>query len=472
MKILHYLFGMPEAKGGGLIKYVLDLSAEQAKENEVVLLSPGPIAFSRGNRNKVSIKRVNYYGHHIHYVINNPLPVPMANGIKDIEWFTQQCDINIYINFLQSVSPDIIHVHSLMGIHKEFFVACRRLRIPIVFTTHDFFGICPKMDLYARDHVCTDIGSDCFRCCENAFSEKFLVLQQSDFFRLYKKYRPFSGITHTEFYKRTLGKSEVLPFGREGENYEHQEVVAESDSELKDYTILLNYYREMFKCVDYFLFNSSITQDIYTRVLPGINGEILHVSTSSISDQRIIRKCNNVLRLGFLGGDVPFKGGKRFINIVNTLYEEGFHNIELHTYGLTTDLNYPFLHIHPAYSSSEIDNVYDSIDVVVMPAFAYETFSLVGLEALSRGVPAIVTDRIGFKDIISQYDATGNSIGMVVKDDDNALKEAIKMVAVNLEIVNKWNANIANIDYSFDYQEHVAKVRALYEKVINTAIRV
>ena len=44
MKIIHYIFGIPPLRGGGTIKYALDLAKEQSRQgHEVFLLYPGKI---------------------------------------------------------------------------------------------------------------------------------------------------------------------------------------------------------------------------------------------------------------------------------------------------------------------------------------------------------------------------------------------------------------------------------------------
>ena len=44
------------------------------------------------------------------------------------------------------------------------------------------------------------------------------------------------------------------------------------------------------------------------------------------------------------------------------------------------------------------------MDVLIVPSIWKETFGFVVLEALSYGVPVIVSDNVGAKDIVKQYD--------------------------------------------------------------------
>ena len=62
---------------------------------------------------------------------------------------------------------------------------------------------------------------------------------------------------------------------------------------------------------------------------------------------------------------------------------------------------------------------FDKTDVLVAPSIWYETFGFTVLEALSYGVPVIVSDHVGAKDIIGDN-------GVIVKAGDvSELKNAI-----------------------------------------------
>ena len=51
-----------------------------------------------------------------------------------------------------------------------------------------------------------------------------------------------------------------------------------------------------------------------------------------------------------------------------------------------------------------LTNVYAEMDLLVVPSIWKETFSLVTLEALSYGVPVLVSDNVGAKLLVCSYD--------------------------------------------------------------------
>lgn len=55
------------------------------------------------------------------FEVINPLPVSFDEGIADFSAFTANAGTVAYDKFLDAVQPDVIHVHTLMGLHKSFY---------------------------------------------------------------------------------------------------------------------------------------------------------------------------------------------------------------------------------------------------------------------------------------------------------------------------------------------------------------
>ena len=100
MRILHYFLGFPPYRTGGLTKYCFDLMQTQAEDkNNVIALWPGRMSFFLNGKTKIK-KRKNV--HNIeNYEIINPLPVPLDEGIKDVETYSKS---NIIIFILKKDS--------------------------------------------------------------------------------------------------------------------------------------------------------------------------------------------------------------------------------------------------------------------------------------------------------------------------------------------------------------------------------
>ena len=58
------------------------------------------------------------------------------------------------------------------------------------------------------------------------------------------------------------------------------------------------------------------------------------------------------------------------------------------------------MNIHGRYDYNELEKIFDDTDVLVVPSIWYETFGFTVLEGLSYGVPVIISDNVGAKNIL------------------------------------------------------------------------
>ena len=70
----------------------------------------------------------------------------------------------------------------------------------------------------------------------------------------------------------------------------------------------------------------------------------------------------------------------------------------------------PYIKVHDRYSYDELEKIFDATDILVAPSIGYETFGFTVLEALSYGVPVVVSGNVGAKDILVK------GAGIVVED--------------------------------------------------------
>ena len=89
-----------------------------------------------------------------------------------------------------------------------------------------------------------------------------------------------------------------------------------------------------------------------------------------------------------------------------------------------------------------------------MPSIWYETFGLVVLEALSYGVPVIVTKNVGAKDLLQ------GEFGLVIEPTKEAIEEAIlKMKDINERKILNYNiVNKFEIDKYMNINEQIEKL--------------
>jgi len=98
----------------------------------------------------------------------------------------------------------------------------------------------------------------------------------------------------------------------------------------------------------------------------------------------------------------------------------------------------PYIKIHKQYNYGELEEIFNNSDVLIVPSIWYETFGFTVLEALCHGVPVIISETVGAKDILA------NGAGIVITEmATDKLYEAIKsldiekLTAMNQTILKK-----------------------------------
>ena len=142
MNILHYSLGFPPYRTGGLTKFCMDLMKEQVQEgDQVSLLWPGEIQLF-GKRTKIQKNRS--VDGIANFEVINPTPVSYDEGIVDIPAFVDEGDLKVYEQFLQFVHPEVIHIHTLMGLHKNLLVAAKKKELRLCSPRTTFSRFVPR----------------------------------------------------------------------------------------------------------------------------------------------------------------------------------------------------------------------------------------------------------------------------------------------------------------------------------------
>lgn len=427
MKILHYALGFPPYRSGGLTKLCVDLMVQQAKENHTVaMIWPGQMGFVN---QEVAIKKhenVKLSSQDIlSFEVINPLPVSFDEGIANIVAFTKNVEAEAYRQLLDNFQPDVIHVHTLMGLHKSFLEVAKDKNIRLVFTAHDFFPICPKVTMFRHGAVC-DCVQDCKNCgvCNaTALSLNKIRILQSPLYRILKDSKAVKRLRkqHRDGYlSESTANDTAAPVGTPD-----------------DYKKLRNYYYSLLKLMDMIHYNSSVTKKVYESVFNLPNSRVVVITHSDIKDNRKVKDySNDRLRIRYLGPQSGAKGYQLLKSALDKLWnvQQDFF-LDVHFEPMEPA---PYIKSHKRYSYAELEKIFDETDVLVAPSIWYETFGFTVLEALSYGVPVIISGNVGAKDILVQ------GAGVVIEDIDaqklfTTLQDItlVKLRAMNEIIVDK-----------------------------------
>lgn len=438
MRILHTCLGNPYNHNGGMHRYCVDLMESQKKNGDVVfVLFPGMNVI---NSNRIVKDNNNLYR------IHNSLPVPITFGVDNPNRYMKKGNKNNYTHFLNIIKPDIVHVHSLMGIHKEFFLACKELQIPIVFTTHDFYPLCFKCNLLdMNNNVCVN-GFDPEKCALCNYGSglnygKQVILQS----RLYGKLRNNKVI---QYLKKELRIKKGQPYNCPANL---------SNEVIKEYRELHNYYKEILNCISVIHCNSSVSMRIYESYYPRLKYIILPITHSGIKKEKHERKSSR-LRISYFGGQNPVKGYNQLKKIIEMLPDNELWEISMYGGAFSEKIDNKQVSIKHYFTQEEENYVWDKTDLLLFISQSPETFGFSVLEALARCIPVICSDLAGSCVLL-------NDIQECVYEHDN-IYELLEKITFFLNIDNykKIQEKIYNLNIDFDIEEHAKKIRKqIYE---------
>lgn len=383
IKVLHYTLGFLPSRTGGLVGYATSLMEKQAeKGHEVYALYPGKISLM--NR-KSHIKKGIFEKKIQRYELVNSLPLALMGGIKEPFDFKVKTNINIFFNLLNEINPDIIHVHTIMGIHKEFFEAAKILGKKIVFTSHDYFGLAPEPNFFYAGESYDESNTieDWRIASSNAFSTRKLLVFQLKTYPFIRKTKKM-----LSFFSIRKGKNDGI------------KVIINEDIDEK-YKILRKYYLEIFNMIDFYHFNSNVAKKVFlTNISSKLKYKVISITNDNIENRNTSIKINRKkIRVGYVGPNKYFKGYDDFIELANNINNE---NIEFHTFGYEPNKKIGNLVQHGKFKPSDAQKVYESLDVLVVPSRWKETFGLVALEGLSFGKLVFISENVGACDIVDK----------------------------------------------------------------------
>jgi glycosyltransferase involved in cell wall biosynthesis len=279
-----------------------------------------------------------------------------------------------------------------MGIHKEFIEAALLLNIRTIFTTHDYFGICPKVTLYRCGQVCEEDHNcrDCIQCNYTALAIKKIQVMQS---HLYQKMK-------NSYIVKILRKKHRIEFFSEEKIPKIPSVDVNQVS--GQYRKLREYYIGMLKKIDIIHFNSTLTEAVYKRYFVPRKSVVISITHKNISDKKNknVWKAGDILKLTCLAPAKPFKGFGVLREALDELWDSGKRDFQLNIYSSVRNPSEYMNVIAEGFRYDELEEILAKTDVLVAPSIWYETFGFTVLEAISYGVPVIVSNHVGAKDII------------------------------------------------------------------------
>jgi len=315
---------------------------------------------------------------------------------------------------LEDMQPDIVHFHDLSYTGASLIGIAHDRGIRTVVTLHDYWFFCPRSFLIRRDfELChgPNGGANCISC----------IGSTSD---------TWNNMLMEHFQRSAFMKSMLVD--------KTDKVLLVSDS-MRDIVTRHGVAEHKLECIH-----------------PALDDPAVPYRPQSDPD---------AIRIGYIGAVSPHKGLHVLLEAMRQLRSDRFH---LSVYGgldtlyqtsllrITKDLN--TVKFHGTYREEQLDEIFASMDVLVVPSVCRETGPLVVQEALRRKVPVIGSNIGGIPEYVtSEYGALFDA-GNV-----HQLAQLLEQIIQSPELVSQWRARIPHLDKVDDFARQVMDV---YEQMM------
>jgi glycosyltransferase involved in cell wall biosynthesis len=302
---------------------------------------------------------------------------------------------------LDRVKPDLVHVHELSGHGLSLFDVLKRRAIPYVVSIHNFWTLCPQMNLIdAEGSVCRDFegGVRCMRCrwLPDAGSRTGVERVKSSLAAT-PLFKPLRRMRQTAR-RLMVRRGSVSPAGWSAPRF-----TAEAFARRRAHAVEgLNGARAIHAM-------SSRSATILEAL--GVRRERIRIAPISLFSLDTLEPAkrggvSRPLTFGYRGSLSYLKGVHLLLSAFSKLdqtkarlliYGSGEPSYELGLRAMATGLKIEF---RGEYDAARLPEINAGIDVGIVPSLCDETFCLTGFEFLRSGSPVIATEMGGMIDYV------------------------------------------------------------------------
>ncbi|HID41085.1 MAG TPA: hypothetical protein EYP33_02890, partial [Pyrodictium sp.] len=174
MRILQVVHGFPPKQRAGTEIYTYYLSKELAKNHKVHVL------YSELEHVKkptiVSLNRENLILHELRYP-NNKIQRFWSMLFFENTYINKTIE-NLFRKLIRDINPNIIHFEHLIGLSTTFIEVAKELEIPTIITLHDYWFMCPNIQLLKHDYTICN-GPKANKCHECWIKKQSKVISEA-----------------------------------------------------------------------------------------------------------------------------------------------------------------------------------------------------------------------------------------------------------------------------------------------------
>lgn len=361
-------------------------------------------------------------------------------------------------DLLQQRKPDIIHVTHLMGHTAALLEVIRDLKLPVIATLTDFYGICPNSKLISYDGgLCTGPNrrsTNCLSC----------YIREHDY--EFSNRKSLAGLIQNNLSLPWV--SSLLPYIAALPRFAESRAcrsIRDAIDRIDYLRALYNVYACMITPTD-LLHEAYIKNRFYPEKLKKIN---FGINLDMVKAYRhAITEVPSTIRFGYIGqitshkgvdllikSFVDLKGKQATLSIYGPKDQDAAYMAELNR--LSDGCN--AIEFKNTFPQDQLGKVLSEIDVLVIPSRWYENSPLVLLYALATKTPVIVTDMKG----MSEFVRNGHNGFTFQKDNAVHLGRIMQQIVDHPEILLQLSENA---DYAMDVKDHAGKVLDIYRTVL------
>ena len=224
-----------------------------------------------------------------------------------------------------------------------------------------------------------------------------------------------------------------------------------------NYDKLSSYYKNIVQLFDLIHSNSSIAEEEYKKYYQNKEYKRVPISHSDIKDNRQLRKFEDKnLKIIFVGNPSAYKGLPLLLEILHELYNDGCTNWSLNVWGAKGSSTLNNISYKGSFKQSELNEVYSKDSLLIVPSIWSETFGFTALEALSFGMPAMVSATVGSKNIIEEYDS------WFIFENKVELKNKLRTLILDKSKLRVYSQKIMSQAWTHDMAHHALEIEKLY----------
>ncbi|NQU08101.1 MAG: glycosyltransferase family 4 protein [Candidatus Abyssubacteria bacterium] len=381
---------------------------------------------------------------------------------------------NGFRDYIKEVNPDIVHIQHLLGLSTSIVQVLFEMSIPIVFTAHDYWYVCPKIQLLDRNgQVCSGPaeGYKCEWCVADLLEEpgkngpaENVTIQAPSGFSI-KRMLP-ARLKHGI---KTALVPEIEEIGRlSAEVQSLRKEIERLHSSMQNFVGRYDFLASMLNKVDLIITPSAYTkmkcvgfgfpEEKVRTVYHGLHTESFGKKTKSEAD---------VIRFAYFGGFLKHKGIEVLLEAFsNVPRSEGSLQIfgsesnaetKKHLKQLAGPADVVF---RGRYDNNHMSELLSDVDVVIVPSLWEETFNLVVREAFLTNTP-VIASRIGALEEAIEEGVDGF---LVQPGSVQEMRRKIQMLISDPEILPRLKQGIKPVK---DLSRQASEIESVYEEIIS-----